>query len=314
MPLIFCNIAWMKNYKGQYDRNGKIIDQPERGGEYVKSNGEAHESCNFLEDQNGLVHGHVETWRGDNDTDIKIENLGASKKDSYISGVDVIWIATHEEGGKRVVGWYKDAIIYRSRQNHGDKFPTEQHERDNIGSYRIVAKKENTHLIKENERNLILDPNRNRVGWPGRSSIFYPSNYEENEELNLFIENIKQEMDSETLELPETKEDISYEEGGAKLSQHKRKERSRKLIKAFKSQLTDFSCVICGFSFEESYGSLGKEYIEAHHTIPISSLTEKTKMNVSDLAGVCSNCHRMLHKQKYPLSIKELRNIVKNQR
>jgi hypothetical protein len=57
-------VAWMKNYKGHYDKNGDIIDQPKRGGKYVQANGEAHESCNFLPAKNGLVFGHVETWRG----------------------------------------------------------------------------------------------------------------------------------------------------------------------------------------------------------------------------------------------------------
>lgn len=315
MPLLFCNIAWMSNYKGQYDHDGNIIDKPERGGEYVQENGEAHESCNFLPDSSGLVYGHVETWRGNNetgrDTEIKIENLGASKRDLYIDGIDVIWISTHEKGGKRVVGWYKNARVYRARQSHGAEFATEQHERDNIHTYRIVARYEDVFLINEGERSLILDPNKNRTGWPGRSSVFYPSNHEHNEELMVFIENLREAMLSGISNNSSQTEEDTYQEGETKLNQHKRKERSSKLIKDFKNQLTDYSCVICGFSFEEFYGPLGKDYIEAHHLIPISSLTETTEVTTSDLAAVCSNCHRMLHRTKKPISVKELENIVR---
>lgn len=318
MSLMFCNIAWMTDYKGQYGRKEKIVDQPERGGKYVQENGEAHESCNFLSDSSGLVYGHVETWRGDSntgrDTKIGIENLGASKQDLYIDGVDVIWIATHEGGGKRVVGWYQNARVYRTRQFHSAEFATKQHKRDNINSYRIVAKYENTVLINEEERSLILDPNNNRTGWPGRSSIFYPSNYDHNEELSSFIVRLKEVMKSGITNGSDQVEDDAYQEGGDRLSHHKRRERSSKLVKAFKNQLKDYSCVICGFSFEEFYGSLGKEYIEAHHLVPVSLLSEATKVSISDLAAVCSNCHRMLHRTKEPISVNELGNIVKSQR
>ena len=305
----------MTNYQGQYNHNGEVMDQPRRGGKYVETHGEAHESCNFLADKNGIVYGHVETWRGDNetgkDTEIKIENLGASRKDSYVHGIDVIWIATHPEGGKRVVGWYKNAMIYRARQIHDNEFATEQHERDSIHSYRIYSRAEDVFLINESQRNLILDPSNNRTGWPGRNSIFYPINHKDNRELLLFIEHLKEQMESNTTPLFSPIDDSEYNEGKTKLSFHKKKERSSKLVKAFKKQLTDYSCAVCGFSFEDFYGALGCEYIEAHHIVPVSTLTKDTKMTVSDLVGVCSNCHRMLHRSNDPISVKELENIVR---
>lgn len=100
-------------------------------------------------------------------------------------------------------------------------------------------------------------------------------------------------------------------EGRKLLKRHITKERSPILIKTFKSQLKDFSCSACGFSFEKVYGKLGNKFIEAHHTTPISSLMTQTKMSLSDLVGVCSNCHRMLHSENPPLSVEELREILK---
>lgn len=99
-------------------------------------------------------------------------------------------------------------------------------------------------------------------------------------------------------------------EGRSLLKRHVTKERSSKLIRAFKAQLTDYSCTVCGFSFQRAYGTLGAGFIEAHHTIPIATLTEQTKMSVSDLIAVCSNCHRMLHRSNPPLSMEELQTEI----
>jgi hypothetical protein len=101
-------------------------------------------------------------------------------------------------------------------------------------------------------------------------------------------------------------------EGRPLLKRHVTKERSAKLIRAFKAQLTDYSCSVCGFSFHHTYGTLGFGFIEAHHTIPIATLTEQTKMSVSDLIAVCSNCHRMLHRSNPPLSVEKLQSEIES--
>ena len=41
--VVFCNIAWMKNYRGITDE-----DQPYNGGSFVKENNDAMEQINFL--------------------------------------------------------------------------------------------------------------------------------------------------------------------------------------------------------------------------------------------------------------------------
>ncbi len=71
-------------------------------------------------------------------------------------------------------------------------------------------------------------------------------------------------------------------------------------------------CMICGFDFEETYGELGKGYIEVHHVKPLSELEEEVVINPEkDLICVCSNCHRMLHRfKKYIISVEELKKIV----
>lgn len=73
------------------------------------------------------------------------------------------------------------------------------------------------------------------------------------------------------------------------------------------------SCVICGFNFGEFYGEWGEGYIEAHHTVPLSSLDEEVVVNPeTDLFPVCANCHRILHRRKDKvLTISELKDMIR---
>lgn len=100
-------------------------------------------------------------------------------------------------------------------------------------------------------------------------------------------------------------------EGTKKLKTHLRRERSKALIKRFKAQLDSFSCVVCGFEFEKTYGELGVNFIEAHHKIPVSSLEPGAQTSLNDLVAVCSNCHRMLHVDGNK-SIDELKSALKH--
>ena len=72
------------------------------------------------------------------------------------------------------------------------------------------------------------------------------------------------------------------------------------------------TCKACGFNFQAAYGEHGKNYIEVHHLIPISTLPEPSSINPrEDLTVLCSNCHRMIHrKREAPLSIEELRSLL----
>jgi 5-methylcytosine-specific restriction protein A len=72
----------------------------------------------------------------------------------------------------------------------------------------------------------------------------------------------------------------------------------------------DLSCDACGFSFYKKYGARGAGYIEAHHTKPISELNGRVKTSADDIALVCSNCHRMLHRIRPWLSIEGLRTAM----
>ena len=73
------------------------------------------------------------------------------------------------------------------------------------------------------------------------------------------------------------------------------------------------SCIVCGFNFEKTYGQIGKDYIHVHHLNQISNIGEKYEINpIEDLVPVCPNCHSIIHKRKLPLTIEEMKEIIKN--
>lgn len=103
-------------------------------------------------------------------------------------------------------------------------------------------------------------------------------------------------------------------EGKEVLKLHLERERNSQVIRLAKKQYFEkygkLFCEICDFNFNEVYGNVGAGYIEAHHTKPISEMKKDDITRIEDIALVCANCHRMIHRKQPWLSIKELRTIV----
>ena len=114
-----------------------------------------------------------------------------------------------------------------------------------------------------------------------------------------------------------TQDDISYPEGKDKFKQHIIKERNPKLIreakKQFKNKHGHLYCEICHIDFEEIYGEIGKDFIEAHHNKQqVSEMNENNTTKIEDLVMLCPNCHSMVHKMKlYNVEISKLQKILK---
>lgn len=89
--------------------------------------------------------------------------------------------------------------------------------------------------------------------------------------------------------------------------------RNRKLVSdaksAFKHRHGKLFCEVCDFDFYARYRKRGEAYIEAHHLVPIAQLSAATQLMIKDLAMVCANCHRMLHRPPW-ISVKKLRKSL----
>jgi len=112
----------------------------------------------------------------------------------------------------------------------------------------------------------------------------------------------------------EIDEEDEAPEGRVLFRQHKSRERNPSLVRKRKALALQrdgrLECEVCGFTFEDKYGSLGEGFIEAHHTVPVSSLRSGQRTKVKDIALVCANCHRMLHRGGETLTVGQLQQIV----
>ncbi len=83
-----------------------------------------------------------------------------------------------------------------------------------------------------------------------------------------------------------------------------RRKRSKEYIHLVKKR-DNYTCQACGFTLE-----IGKKHIlEVHHLMP---LREITKINIDDLVCLCPTCHSIAHTAKKPLSVAEIKVIMKN--
>src|SRR5690606_5274941 len=91
-------------------------------------------------------------------------------------------------------------------------------------------------------------------------------------------------------------ESIEFEEGQISYRLHLSRERNPKVIYQAKENFFKkhgkLYCQACNFDFEEKYGMLGKDFIEGHHTLPLSKMFERHKTKPEDIAMLCANCHR----------------------
>ena len=115
------------------------------------------------------------------------------------------------------------------------------------------------------------------------------------------------------IELLESEED-EFPEGRLLARTHKLRERNPQAsIQKKKNVLKKtgtLACEVCGFDFHATYGALGYGFAECHHRVPLSELAESNTTKLEDLAIVCANCHRMLHKARPWKTIEELKKIL----
>lgn len=115
--------------------------------------------------------------------------------------------------------------------------------------------------------------------------------------------------------VPEEDED-EVAEGRLLYRRHRARERNRALVARKKAEARsrgELACEVCGFDFGKIYGPLGKDFIECHHKRPLS-VSGSTTTRLTDLALLCSNCHRMAHRGGPWPSLAELTVLVKEHR
>lgn len=171
---------------------------------------------------------------------------------------------------------------------------------------------------------LAIDPN-----YPGKGMMSYSKL--DAEIFNEFVDNkeflfklalkIRAAVENSNLlmQLAKIEDDLEREygakEGSVIYKLHKYRERNSAIVKKKKDkELREFGkleCEVCGFIFNSKYGDLGSGYIECHHKKMLSQMDVEAVTELDDLALVCSNCHRMLHRNLNSMDINDLKLIVR---
>lgn len=120
------------------------------------------------------------------------------------------------------------------------------------------------------------------------------------------------EIEEEITDLRESYEYIAEKEGRRRYiltTKYERKPENRTAA----IKIHGLKCMACGFDFEAVYGELGKDFIEVHHAIPLSSVDEEIEVNPkTDLICLCSNCHSMVHRNRmHTLTLEELKSFIR---
>ncbi len=105
-----------------------------------------------------------------------------------------------------------------------------------------------------------------------------------------------------------------FPEGRILSALHRKRERSRAAVarkkKSVLAKTGALKCEACEFDFEARYGQIGHGFAECHHRSPLAALTGRKTTRLSDLAILCANCHRMIHRSRPMMSVEELREKV----
>jgi 5-methylcytosine-specific restriction protein A len=116
----------------------------------------------------------------------------------------------------------------------------------------------------------------------------------------------------------EPDDEDEFPEGRILTRLHKYKERRSEAAKKKKRKVLreagKLACEACNFDFVEFYGPLGQGFAECHHLTPIANLEPGHRTRLEDLAIVCSNCHRILHKSRPMMGVSQLRELIMSRR
>lgn len=294
--ILFCNITWME----YYDHICFPHETPRFGGSFVKETGTAFESWNFHRYEGGY-YGFVETkYRGGTAVQEKANQLHIEKIDQNATGesvdhVTVVFCAHSEKLGKTVVvGWYKDATVFRGRKTHSDGHIYNLQAREGV-------------LLPEVLRTKVI-PRAKEGGFGfGQSNIRYPIGEGADNAVKEILTYIKRYDDSEEIERDTERilaslslDDIKKLAGEAsnepapkysvQQTQRKRNMYLPELIK----RMANGKCQLCGQVLDYK-DSAGRPYLEAHHVIP---LADDGPDSIDNMVALCPNCHRKMHVEK----------------
>jgi hypothetical protein len=290
-------------------------------GEYLEDHGFGHEDWNFRLDKSvdGYIQGYIYYRPKDPD------------------GLFNVLFAIYDKGdGWALVGFYKNAHFNESGakfhpqilRRRAEELKRLDEAKSLGGDYRGASVSKIASLLKKEAKDYrwhVLPKNIHRMQEPlrlpqrltSRLGAYFDRPTELSKgEWNRLVAFSSPFTDKKPKDDYSTGGDTEFPEGRKYEVRHKIRERNVKLVaraKAlFKAKHGRVFCEACDFDFSTKYGSAGDGFIEVHHKVPVCELTRGATTKVSDLALVCSNCHRILHHRRPWLSISALRKLIRH--
>jgi 5-methylcytosine-specific restriction protein A len=163
-----------------------------------------------------------------------------------------------------------------------------------------------------------LDPRAPGVGMPHGAhldGVIWDEYGHDPERLRRVAREIKAGASVDPAEVAAVRSDDDAEEveGGIVTAAHRRRERSRSLARRkradVRQQTGRLACEACGLDFDAVYGpDIGEGVSECHHRVPLAT-SGPTRTRLKDLAILCANCHRAVHRLR-PMDLEELQRRV----
>lgn len=256
MKILFCRTGWNKKYNGDLT-NDPLIN----GGSYNKEK-VGYEAYNFKKFA-GKYYGFIEPMGS-----IHLEKISSeAKKSDYLEGVLIIWFATKPKtGGQYVVGWYKNATVYRQKLNIPNTEIFKERLEKGLNLYNIES--DNAFLLDESMRNF-------KIKGAGQNPLWYQSEAIR-EDVVKYIKDIEEGI---TLNINEKilEQELTGKEREAIVKIRENQGR-------FRQQLIDkyqHKCALCGINMNE--------LLFASHIKPWSVSEDKEKIKVNNGILLCSN-------------------------
>jgi hypothetical protein len=150
--MIFARVGWMRYY------NGAIEERPRGGGSYNKGN-VGSELFNF-KSVNKHLYGFVNSGSGKNALNLRRIDPNAARKTRTLDDVTVVFVARNpNEGGQYVIGWYKGAVAYSTKQKH----PLKDHRKRSV-AFCLTAPASECCLLPTSARKTEVPRGRGGIG------------------------------------------------------------------------------------------------------------------------------------------------------
>ena len=239
---------------------------------FGRRGGDPHEMYNFSVASDGWIYGYLPKHYGRT-----LERLGGKKGADKVSNVTVIF-----QSNSMLCGYYTNATILSTPVRHPDRYK--------IGgsklrctvkvkpscAFLIPVEKRMDEIPTQRSMSPVLygDKNPKWVGW-----------------FKKFIKNKKPDNASEK----------------KRTSWMKRIERSS-VARKLALKRYGHTCECCKVFAEDDIRSA---VFEVHHKVPYAENFAERKLDTLDLAVLCANCHRMIHKMQDVADITHLREYLK---